>query len=438
MPHERRLIGIRISEVVAMMAAFVAYFCVYGFRKPFTAGTYDTDGVWGIGFKELIVLTQVAGYTLSKFAGIRVVAEVPPRRRIALLVGLVVFAEAGLVAFGGLPRPWAAVGLFVNGLALGMTFGLVFGFLEGRRSTEALAAGLCTSFIIADGVMKTVGAWLLEQGVSEMWMPAAAGALCAGPLAVAVTVLAWTPPPCPEDRAARSVRGAIDRGERRALFRRHATGLSLIVVVYLVVTILRSVRADFAPQLWAGLGVDVPPRLYTVTEFWVALGVIVVNGLSVLVRGNRLAFLASLGVCMAGVMLLAATLVARGLALISPVSFMVLIGLSLYLPYVAIHTTVFERFFAVTRERGNVGYLLYVADALGYLGYVAVLGLRLFGREGAGSLAFFIPLCWCAVGVLMVSLVWAMIYFVFWTRADAPSDRGMTAIDGGSVETASP
>jgi membrane protein implicated in regulation of membrane protease activity len=141
---------------------------------------------------------------------------------------------------------------------------------------------------------------------------------------------------------------------------------------------------------------------------------------------------------MAGVVLLAATLVAQGLALISPVTFMVLIGLSLYLPYVAIHTTVFERFFAVTRERGNVGYLLYVADALGYLGYVAVLCLRLFGTGGAGSLAFFIPLCWCAVAVLMVSLVWAMAYFVFRTRADAPSNGDMTAIDGDSVETTSP
>lgn len=421
-----------------MVAAFVAYFCVYGFRKPFTAGTYDTDGVWGLGFKELIVLTQVVGYTLSKFVGIRVVAEVPPRLRIAALLGLVALAEAGLVAFGLLPRPWSALGLFVNGLALGMTFGLVFGFLEGRRSTEALAAGLCTSFMIADGAMKTVGAWLLERGVTEAWMPAAAGALFAVPLAAAVTVLARTPPPCSEDLAARSIREAIDRGERRALFCRHATGLLLIVVVYLVATILRSVRADFAPQLWAGLGVEVPPRLYTVTEFWVALGVIVVNGLAVLVRGNRRAFLASLGVCMAGVVLLAATLVAQGLALISPVTFMVLVGLALYLPYVAIHTTVFERFFAVTRERGNVGYLLYVADALGYLGYVAVLCLRLFGTGGAGSLAFFIPLCWCAVAVLMVSLVWAMAYFAFRTRADTLMGRAVPTVRGDSVETTSP
>ena len=109
MPNERRLTAIRTSEVVAMVAAFVAYFCVYGFRKPFTAGTYDAAGAWGLGFKELIVLTQVAGYTLSKFAGICVVAEMPPRHRIAALLGLVSLAEAGLVAFGLLPRPWAAL-----------------------------------------------------------------------------------------------------------------------------------------------------------------------------------------------------------------------------------------------------------------------------------------------------------------------------------------
>ena len=160
-----------MSEVVAMVAAFVVYFCVYGFRKPFTAGTYDAAGAWGLGFKELIVLTQVAGYTLSKFAGIRVIAELPPRHRIVALLGLVVLAEVGLLAFGLLPRPWAALGLFVNGLALGMTFGLVFGFLEGRRSTEALAAGLCTSFILADGAMKTVGAWLLGRSLSRERIP---------------------------------------------------------------------------------------------------------------------------------------------------------------------------------------------------------------------------------------------------------------------------
>ena len=37
------------------------------------------------------------------------------------------------------------------------------------------------------------------------------------------------------------------------------------------------------------------------------------------------------------------------------------------------HTTIFERLIAMTRDRGNLGYLMYLADAFGYLGYVAVM-----------------------------------------------------------------
>jgi len=67
-----------------------------------------------------------------------------------------------------------------------------------------------------------------------------------------------------------------------------------------------------------------------------------------------------------------------------------------------------------------------------------VLCLRLGGGGGAGSLAFFIPLCWAAVVVLMIFLGWAMAYFVSRTRADAPIARGLTAFGGDSAGTTSP
>lgn len=55
---------------------------------------------------------------------------------------------------------------------------------------------------------------------------------------------------------------------------------------------------------------------------------------------------------------------------LEPIPFMVMIGLGLYIPYVAVHTTIFELAIAMTRDRGNIGYLIYLADAFGYLGYV--------------------------------------------------------------------
>jgi len=242
-------------------------------------------------------------------------------------------------------------------------------------------------------------------------MPAIAGALFTPPLMLATAVLARTPAPAAEDEAARTARASLGAMERRDLYRDWALGLNLVVAVYVMVTVLRSVRADFAPQLWAGLGVEVAPRLYTVSELWVAMAVTIVNGLAVFVVGNRRAFLASLGVCLAGAVLLAAALLGRAGGVFGPLVFMVLVGTATYLPLVAIHTTVFERFLAATGARGNAAYLLYVADSAGYLGYVAVLCLRLVGPDGAGNLRFFTGLCWAVAVAVVACSCFAWVHF---------------------------
>src|SRR5262249_26085657 len=195
----------------SVVAAFTAYFCMYGFRKPFTAASFSGEPVLGIGEKPLLVTAQVLGYTTSKLLGIRVIAETPPRRRAAGVVLLIAGAEAALVLFGAAPSPMHVACLFLNGLALGMVFGLVLGFLEGRRVTEALTAGLCASFILADGVTKSVGTWLLDRGVSERWMPAFAGLIFLPPLLVAVWMLGRIPPPDGRDVDLRSDRPAMSR-----------------------------------------------------------------------------------------------------------------------------------------------------------------------------------------------------------------------------------
>ena len=206
-------------------AAFGAYFCMYAFRKPFTAATYSGGMVWGVDEKTALVTAQVLGYTLSKVIGIRVVAEMTPERRATAILVLIAMAEAALVLFAVAPSPLHVVCLFLNGLPLGMVFGMVLGFLEGRRLTEALAAGLCASFILADGVTKSVGTWLLQNGVTERWMPALAGLMFVPLLLACVWMLTRIPPPDAADVASRSERKPMDRHERAALVRRYATGL---------------------------------------------------------------------------------------------------------------------------------------------------------------------------------------------------------------------
>jgi hypothetical protein len=223
--------------VWAVIAAFGTYFCMYAFRKPFTAAGFAEASALGAGLKPILIMAQVFGYMVSKFIGIKVIAEMPPERRAGGILVLIVVAELALVLFGIVPPPWNAVGLFVNGLALGMVFGLVLGFLEGRQLTEALTAGLCASFILADGVTKSVGAWLLTLGVSEFWMPSAAGLLFFPPLALGTWMLSRIPPPSADDVAARTARARLMSRDRWSLLRRYALGLTLLITMYLLVTI---------------------------------------------------------------------------------------------------------------------------------------------------------------------------------------------------------
>lgn len=401
----------------SVIAAFGAYFCMYAFRKPFTAISDDEQvAAWGLTFKVLLVISQTLGYMLSKFIGIKVISEMPRERRAVAILVLIGIAELALVGFGLAPRPWSALCLFLNGLPLGMVFGLVLGFLEGRRATEALAAGLCTSFILADGLTTSVGKWLLDQRVPIPWMPAVAGLLFVAPLLLFVWMLGRVPQPTAADVAERAERSTLTREERWRLYGRYWFGLTAIVTIYLLISILRSVRSDFKTEVWSGLAYQVDATTFSCSEMWVALGVTVVNGALVLIRNSRWAFFASLGVCAAGLALLMTSLAAQQSGALGAFNFMVLIGLGLYLPYVAIHTTVFERFLAMTREKGNLGFLMYVADAIGYLGVVVVVVGKNFVHFDRAALensflSFFLMLCWIAAALSSLCLVASWVYF---------------------------
>ena len=395
----------------ALVAAFGAYFCMYGFRKPFTAATYEEQTLWGFGYKAVLVTAQVLGYTLSKFIGIRVIAEMRAEQRARALWLFIGSAQVALLLFALVPAPWNFFCLFLNGLPLGMVFGLVLGWLEGRRVTEVLTAGLCASFILADGVTKSVGAYLLALGVPPFWMPFAAGLVFALPFVAFVWMLQRIPPPSATDIAHRNERVPMTRVERRALFGKYATGLSLLIGVYLLLTILRSVRADFAPEIWNGLGFAGQPAVFTRSEFFVMFGVVAANGFAVLIRNNQRAFFAAMGTALIGFVLAGIALLGLRGGWLDGFAFMVLIGLGLYLPYVAVHTTVFERLLAMTGDKGNIGFLMYLADSFGYLGYVAVMLGRSVVRTDASFLEFFLSLIGIVIAMAVVLLAGCWIYF---------------------------
>ncbi|WP_369517287.1 DUF5690 family protein, partial [Escherichia coli] len=184
--------------------------------------------LFGADYKVWLVVAQVLGYMCSKFIGVRVIGELRAERRASLLLGLIGISWLALLGFALVPAPWNIPFLFLNGLPLGMVWGLVFSYLEGRRTTEAMGAILASSFIMASGVVKSVGKWLLLQGVSEFWMPFLCGLLFLPLLLVSVRMLERIPAPDAADLRERSPRLPMDRTQRRAFVRRFLPGLALM------------------------------------------------------------------------------------------------------------------------------------------------------------------------------------------------------------------
>lgn len=408
----------------AVVAAFGTYFCMYMYRKPFTVSLYN-EHTWQEGEQKAVLLaSQVLGYLISKIIGIRVVSEVRREQRAGLLFGLILLAHVSLLLFAIVPAPWHIFCIFLNGLPLGIVFGLVLGFLEGRRMTEALTAGLCASFILAGGVSKTVGqtildftqqSWEWNVPQAERWMPFLAGCLFLVPIGCFIWMLSRIPPPDEHDESARSKREPMSREDRIRIMRNYAGGLAAISCMYLLVTILRSLRDDFAPEILKGLGATVAASDYASIDIWVALIAMVANGSSAIIPNNRHALQTALGICSLGFAVTLLAMLIHWTAPLSPKWMMVMVGAGLYLPYVAVHTTVFERLIAITRDRANVGFFMYMADALGYCGYAALILIKSFflkaGDSSVDMLGWFLGSCTIGSGFSLILIAIAVVQF---------------------------
>lgn len=378
-------------SVYAIVASFCTYSCMYAFRKPFAVATFSDISFWGIDYKILLITAQVLGYTLSKFIGIKVVSEMSGSKRAVSIVVLIGLAGLALLGFALVPAPYNIAFLFLNGLPLGMVWGLVFSYLEGRQTTEILGAGLSVSFIFSSGFVKTIGQYvMLNWGVSEYWMPLVTGMLFALPLLLFVGMLQQIPPPSAEDERLRTKREPMNQAQRRQFLRTFAGGIILLVLAYILLTAFRDFRDNFAAEIWNALGYGDTPTIFTLTEVPIALCVLVVMGLLMFIQNNQRA-LATYHLLIAfGFLLLGGSTLAFEREWISAPVWMTLTGLGLYLGYVPFNSILFDRLLATFRYVGTAGFLIYVADSFGYLGSVGVLFYKNFGQGDVSWLNFFI------------------------------------------------
>lgn len=412
--------------IFAISAAFLTYFSMYAFRKPFSVGLYEGQSWFGLDFKVLLILSQVLGYMLSKYIGIKVVSGMLHNRRALMIITLVMTAQGALFLFAVLPAELKPLAMFLNGLPLGMIWGLVFSYLEGRKTSELLGAGLSATFIVASGMVRSVGKSLIVYwDISEFWMPFMTGLIFTPLLFISVYALSLIPEPNQEDEALRNKRQPMSNADRWNLFSQYWFGLLALILAFLMFTGLRDFRDNFSAEIWMALGYGNEPAIFTYAGIRIAGMVLVALALLMFIRDNFKAFTANHVAIVLGCFILGySTLLFEQGNLDSKV-WMVALGTGLYLAYIPFNCFLFDRFVAVAGGVANAGFLIYLADSAGYTGSVGLLLVKHFQAPDLSWLKFFIQACYftAIAGGALVTTSWLYFRwrFHFYGNRAAPS-----------------
>jgi len=361
--------------IFASVITFLTYASVYAFRKPFTVGSFSKAPlIFGMDYKDALVITQVLGYMFSKFYGIKFIAELKRFGRGKLILLLVGISWMALLLFAVVPAPFNIIFLLINGFPLGIIWGIVFSFVEGRKATDFIGASLAVSFIFSSGFVKSVAKYLqVSFNISDWWLPFTTGLVFIVPLLLFVFLLEKIPPPSEEDIESRIVRLPMNKMERKKFFNEFKYGLILLVILYVFLTVFRDIRDNFAADIWKELGFGNEPSVFTATEVPITIIVLIMIGSMIIIRNNKRALVITHIIIVAGFLLAGISSWMFINHYLSPFMWMTLVGLGLYMGYIPFNCILFERLIATFRNGGNVGFLIYIADSFGYLGSVVVI-----------------------------------------------------------------
>ena len=95
---------------------------------------------------------------------------------------------------------------------------------------------------------------------------------------------------------------------------------------------------------------------------------------------------------------------------------MISVGLGLYLGYVPVNCVLFDRLIAAVGKVATAGFLIYVADASGYLGSVGLLLYKNFGQPTLSWLSFFTGFSYFMSGICVALFALSALYFHRETR----------------------
>jgi hypothetical protein len=153
-------------------------------------------------------------------------------------------------------------------------------------------------------------------------------------------------------------------------------GLLALIFIYIVLTLFRDIRDNFAADIWENLGYGNNAQIFTNSELPTALIVLSIIASMILIKNNAYVFIMCHYMIILGFSIVFIATILFNYQIINGFYWMLFIGLGLYLAYTPFNSILFDRMIATLKLKGNVGFLIYVMDSFGYLASVIIISLK--------------------------------------------------------------
>ncbi|MFZ6000065.1 MAG: DUF5690 family protein, partial [Bacteroidota bacterium] len=153
------------------------------------------------------------------------------------------------------------------------------------------------------------------------------------------------------------------------------------------------------------------PAIFTQTEVPVTFSVLILIGSLMVIKNNYKAMIINHIIVLVGMITVGLSTWAFEAELISAPLWMVLVGMGLYFGYIQFNSIFFDRLIATFKYVSTVGFLIYLADSVGYLGSVSVLLYKEFGQKDVSWLNFFISGGYIMSVIGSILILLSLIYF---------------------------
>jgi hypothetical protein len=206
----------------------------------------------------------------------------------------------------------------------------------------------------------------------------------------------------------------MHRADKQKILKEFGLGFYGIVLIYVMLTTIRDFRDNFSIEIWKNLGVEFNKNTFAQTELMIGFVVLLLLISVGFIKNNQRAFvyihtLMLVGILSCGI----CTWLFQG-GKFTANAWMILLGISLFLPYLLVQTLYFERFIALFKLNANAGFFVYICDSLGYLGSVFLLVYKEFFMQDLSWVNVLINLSYFIFGFSL--LLWVISVWFYFKR----------------------